>query len=429
MKNKIVKFNAVILLIITILLTVKIQVIGQYSIYLVYIFQLICIAYNIAKNKEKKINYIKITIAVVILFLITLIIDVFGDYTESTIVTTIIVFANIILLSIMIGTTEKEISNNVYKKFCVYFFKYVILITMYAIIIRFFGGMPTYYETTESGSFQYRQVINILGVQFSQIVMGDNSSLGFGVASITENPNTLSYLILFAEIIYIFYLSYNDTKLKKILYVIILSIGIIIAGSRLAILLFILFFIVRIFFISKLDINENKEKSLFKIIVGIAIITILFLILSLGKYNILESLDLNGRENIWEVAFEEIKSNTLDANGLGSADEILKDKLKTETSMHNIYLKLILEYGIIITSIFIIYNIYILIKSVKLLLKITNEEDSNRILLQILIFMTILIIGLSESTIMTLSIYNILYFYNIFNIQIAFKQFKASCNK
>ena len=291
MSNKIVKFNAIILLLMVILFTVESQIKNSYKVYLIYILQLICIIYNVITNKEKKINYIKIILSIIISFVFTLIIDFFAEYTSETIITTIIVFTNIILLSIMIGTLEKKLDNEIYIKFCKYFFIFVIIICLYAIIIRYFGGIPTYYDASEDGSIQYRQSVNIFGINFSQIVIPDrNISFGYGVASITGNPNTLSYLILFAEIIYLFFLERKDGKIKKVLYIAILTMTILMANSRLAVLLYMMLLIIRIFFISKFKTNAERKYSLMKISIGVALMIIALLILNMGKINILEQM-------------------------------------------------------------------------------------------------------------------------------------------
>ena len=419
MSNKIVKFNAIILLLMVILFTVESQIINSYKVYLIYILQLICIIYNVITNKEKKVNYIKIILSIIIFFVFTLIIDFFAEYTSETIITTIIVFTNIILLSIMIGTVEKKLDNEIYIKFCKYFFIFVIIICLYAIIIRYFGGIPTYYDASEDGSIQYRQSVNIFGINFSQIVIPDrNISLGYGVASITGNPNTLSYLILFAEIIYLFFLERKDTKIKKVLYIAILTMTILMANSRLAVLLYMMMLIIRIFFISKLKTSADKKYSLMKISIGVALMIISFLILNMGKINIWEQIDFNGRNDMWNVALEEIKNNPLKMNGLGASGEILKIKLGKEISMHNTYLDFALNYGIFILFVFIIYNILLIVNSIRNLLASTNEKDIRRILVQIIFLIVLLIIGLSEGTVMTFSIYNLLYFYNILNLRI-----------
>ena len=105
-------------------------------------------------------------------------------------------------------------------------------------------------------------------------------------------------------------------------------------------------------------------------------------------------------------------------NGLGASGEILKIKLGKEISMHNTYLDFALNYGIFILFVFIIYNILLILNSIRNLLSSTNEKDIRRILVQITFLIIILIIGLSEGTVMTFSIYNLLYFYNILNLRI-----------
>ena len=96
MEEKIIKNNALMLLLIIILFTANISLLEQYNIYIIFLLQIIYIIYNISKNQEKKIYGLKYIVLTILFFVITLIIDILGKYSEQTIKTSIIVFFNII---------------------------------------------------------------------------------------------------------------------------------------------------------------------------------------------------------------------------------------------------------------------------------------------------------------------------------------------
>lgn len=424
MEEKIIKNNAIIILLIIILFTAKIPLIEQYNTYIIFLLQIICIIYNISKNQEKKIYGIGYIVLSVSLFAITLIIDILGEYSNQTIKTTAIVFLNIILFVLMFCSVKKNLNDSIYNTFSKYFIIYILILCFYAIIIRFFGGTPVYFNTDENGGIQYVQTIRILGINFSQIAIGDTNSFGFGVSSLTGNPNTLSYLVLLGEIIYIFLKFDKNILIKNIFIMSIFVITIIISGSRLAIMLFVLVIISKIFLFNKKSLYKSKKVFVIKLLSVIALICIILSILLLNDINLLDNLNLNGRENMWDIALNEIRSNIFEMNGLGASKQILAERLGIETSMHNTYLELALSYGVFITIIFVLYNIKVIISSIKFLINSVNVENLSIILSQIILLVIILLIGLSESTIMTFSAYNILYFYVILNILTTLKREK-----
>ena len=357
------------------------------------------------KRKDGNITKkeIQILTFVVIFYLFTYIIDLFGNYKESTMITTTLVFINIILNFLIVCFTfnKKETFVFIAKLFVVF----VSFLCVYGIVVRILGGTPKPYEVA-NGETQYRQVVNIGGIQLSQRAMGDSQGR-FGVTSLTKNPNTFSYLILYAFIVNMILININKKNNKKnalnYLCMILFLIGVYIAGSRLAIILIPLSYIgIKIFSI------KRKKILSFILIGGITIVLVagIYLILNLDS---LKFIDLNGRDQLWAIMPEVFDNSLIIGQGLDSSRNIVLEKTGMDLTMFNSYFTMIANYGLIITVIFYVWVIYLVFYYLK---KGKNEKDfkvKNLYMLIVMILIIALIQGIVENNILRFSVWNTIY--------------------
>jgi len=87
-----------------------------------------------------------------------------------------------------------------------------------------------------------------------------------------------------------------------------------------------------------------------------------------------ESIDTSGRTLLWERAFKKFDDNNiLIGAGLGSVDGWLADKLGG-TRLHSEYLRLYFDVGLIGLSLYVLFLIFCLIKSISLLGKARTKQ-------------------------------------------------------
>ena len=360
-----------------------------------FIFEIIMLLSKVIITRE--IKNIGIYICIFIGALITFGIDLLGGYANETLITTTLIFANIALTtSVCFYISNLEKALQIISKVFVYF---MIFLVIYAVIMRCFGGVPqTYFD---NGEKLHRQCISILGVNFYQKTMG-NIYGNFGVASLTQNPNTFSYLCLYAFIFNLIYLKERHKVLKNGLYNVLLIIGILISGSRMAIAL-IPIVIILSFVIKKVKIKHIKVSIL---IAGImALVVGIFITYNI---NMLSMIDLNGREDSWNVMPEIIKHNFFIGNGLDASKTIIKQLTGLQKGIFNSYYVMIINYGVIISAIFftiIIKYIYNVVKKYKR----ESKNQKKLYLLTIIIMIIGLLQGITEQNILRFSVWNTIY--------------------
>lgn len=403
MKHKRKIENLIILSILAQLILIATGKINQILLLGTYFIQFIGIAYCLKEQKlvlskaqKNMINFLIVFFAMVIFMVM------FSIYRNETLTTTILVFINILVICI-INFLDKEgrITKNILK----YFFIFVIFLAIYGIVLRVFGSTPT--TSTINGITRSRQFLKIGGLTFSQIVMG-RAGESYGIASLTQNPNSLSYFLIYALIMNTVYAQVK--KKKKILHIAlygIIVVGIILAGSRLAVLLIpVAYLIPKILFI------KDKRKISIIILTMISVLILTVLLLTLMDISILENIDLNGRDLLWSNIPEIITNHMLTGEGVGSSILILEELLGVDkASMHNTYFVMISDFGLFLSLIIWVIIVLIVIKNIKELIKKEQNINKQQMVLAISIILIILIQGMSESTIFTLSVPNILFFY------------------
>lgn len=407
MKHKRKVENLIILSVVVQLILFAIGKMNQLLLVGTYAVQLMGILYYLktqklllSKLQKNALNFL------LLIFVLVVIMTIFSKYREDTLITTVLVFVNILFIFIInFLDREERISNGIIK--C--FFIFLIFLAIYGIVIRIFGTEPT--TSTIDGVTRSRQFLKIGNITLSQIVMGKPNE-NYGIASLTPNPNSLSYFLIYALIINTVYTQTKKVKKQKkllnfILYIVIIF-GIILAGSRLAIILIPIAYL-----IPKILFMKNKKKISFIILLTISIILLILLYLLLIDFPILESIDLNGRDLLWRNVPRIISDHMILGEGIGSSILILEDMLGVEqASMHNTYFVMISDFGLLFAVIICILIITMVIKNIKRLIKseysITKQQQ---IVLAISMIILILLQGMSESTIFTLSVPSILFFY------------------
>lgn len=388
--NKLVFLNSVTLVMnVLILLTIFNK--GTICLVTNNFLLLICIMFNISYyNKKFKIN--KKHLFVLGMFsLISLMLPLYNTYFFNNIKTTILLLSNLILLYFFVASQNDRsiIMENCFKIFSIITEAFVI----YGLIIYLFGNQSIY--QVDINSTEYFQSYTIAGIKLIQSACGDLSH-GFYVGSLTNNPNSLSYICIFSLVYVLFFKTFN---LKKIIKIIILFTGVLISGSRLATILFPIIILIRIFFHRKNFVNTKKTVFLYYVFF------IFILILVFNFSSISGSIDYNGRLENWTIG---LKNVSLIGHGINSDNIYLNNYLSYKTSMHNSYVSLLVNYGIIF-SIIICTFFFITLK--KMLLKYElSKEDS----FVFVLFLILMIVSLSESTFLVYGCFNTLFFYLIF---------------
>ena len=385
--NKLEKFNVFS---ITLLLTVtQLLFSNNYITIFCMLLLILCFALNYKKNKSK-INK-KFFFFIIIGCIISILLPLYNPLFIKNISSTLLVWGTILLLFLIIATQETK--EDIFLKVFKYFSYITIFLIIYGLIIYCFGNKSISYDLISNS---YYQELNIGGIRLIQSAVGD-IKYGHFVGSLTGNPNTLSFMSIFS--ITYFLIIDNSKKSKRLLNIIICILGLLISGSRLGFVLLLLILLLD-FALKKIDFS-NKKNTLGLLFVFMLIV----LAISFNFNNIFTGIDLNGRNIMWEIGKNNIE---LIGHGINSDNIYIHNYLNTYSSMHNSYISLLVNYGIIISSFVILFFITTLINS----LKYSHINDINRFI--VIIYISLLIIGLSESVFLIFGYLNSLFFYIIY---------------
>lgn len=396
-KNKLITLNSITLFIVFMIPMTFLSK-SVMSVYLSLALLLITTVINIKCSNDLSLKKSQL----VLLFVfsaVTLILPLYDSYFFDNIRTTLLVLTSIILLYLCIGSQENRdlIINKTFKIFT--FVTNVLVI--YGLLLYIFGNKSIYYIDISSAEFY--QSWNIAGLTLIQSACGDPSH-GYYVGSLTNNPNALSYICIISLI---YAINFEEKKQRKIFQCLLLLVGILISGSRLAKILFPIIIIARIIF-AKTNIFKTRKRLL------IYLAMFLILLLLLINFNtIFNSIDYNGRLENWQIGF---KNMSFIGHGINSDNIYLRNYLNHNASMHNSYISLFVNYGWMLASVIVIFFIATLAKMVN------NYNNSKDNIFVIILFLTLLIVSLAESTFLVYGCFNYLFFYMIFYFYLEVKK-------
>ena len=214
---------------------------------------------------------------------------------------------------------------------------------------------------------KHGRLIFIVGIFMSYLIIFKNLNIGSNNYSMS-----LSYYLLIPSLIYLYYFLKDYTFLNFLLFVF-STIGILLIGARGPILCIVVYIIVFIFN----NIRGYNSKgllmcylaSVFIFCIGIIFFNDIIYLVSkvLDYFNIYsrtinfllnDTFNLSEREKLYFGAFQLIREHPL--IGIGIAG----DRLYFQGYVHNLFLELILNYGIILGFSFSIMLIYIFAKSI-----------------------------------------------------------------
>lgn len=246
--------------------------------------------------------------------------------------------------------------------------------------------------TRSSNIYSLFSYINIICILSGLIVcIYALTFIGFDYSKMENSYMAIGYnLSLFSLILFECYRI--SQKKVNLLFAIIFSLFILIFGNRGAFIVLITYFIIKYIFLQEHALT--KKHIIFGfilILIGIAFINffeeiISFMALTLKNIGIssrsFEKLLSNsfsqseGRNEIYEVAFEIIRNNPIEVRGPGYLTTIYISKQYQHANAHNILLELLVEYGCVFGFILFFIIMKKIINSIKLLKYNKNIENS-----------------------------------------------------
>ena len=206
-----------------------------------------------------------------------------------------------------------------------------IISVSYSIILYLFGNIARGID----GTINY---IRIGPLQFVQNVSGMYNDLGY--AGIFENPNTFSYYC-WITICGIVGNIFGEINIQLKICLLFSLIGIYLSNSRAGIIIVLLIFL----FQAYTKANNRFVKVFFTLLGTFA--TLFMLILYFSQGNTVE-INLTGREELWREGIRLIKEHPIFGCGLFTTSRYLGG------GMHNSYLTILAEIGIVGSVIFFI---------------------------------------------------------------------------
>ena len=359
--------------------------------------------FSATRNIKKNITYI--FVCLLIFFIFTLIITLISQYDLkiSTYILVLIQCFTAYVIGALNGVDDKV--NKLFFKFIIVF---MLILSAYGLLIYY---LPNYESKNTAG--QTVQCTIILGIKLSQIIAREKNG-PTGIASLTQNPNTFSFLLLLGAVAVLYFL-FSREDAKKIGWKIALSLFFVLfiftlfrAGSRMCIALSIVLVLMFDFFQVK-----SRKKSYLRsrfILIILLIGALIFAIMNYDK--IVAQISFASREELWAVFDNNKRKYVFIGAGLGSSLQMIIFETSLTLGMHNTYYSLWLEIGLIPFILILLALLISIIYSYFVHLK-TKEKTPSKLISgsQMTIIFTILLFGITESTIFTFSLFNYLFFY------------------
>lgn len=190
---------------------------------------------------------------------------------------------------------------------------------------------------------------------------------GDRITGFFSNPNTFAFFMHFG-FFYSYFLLKKDFKAKKLIALTIFILAIYLSGSFGAFISIMLVIIINIF------LKVNWPKRIVLVLTSILTIIVLWNAENINKF-LAGDDGLVSRLQIWSFALENFKSNIIYGVGFGNFQESLNSSYMS----HNLYLQILIETGIVGTTIFF------LIIGIPIFISIINMDFNNQILVSALL--------------------------------------------
>lgn len=252
----------------------------------------------------------------------------------------------------------------------------------------------------------YYSKIATLFINQDQILYWNNN---YGLAGFTYQLDSTAITLLVSEavLLYMFVFNrYEKRKVLNILFLIIIIVGIFLAGKRMVFIISI--FIPTLIYLLTEKNSSKKVKRTLYIVVFLCLILVIFInnlqyfsnTRFFGRFartfiNLENSIDVTtGRNNLYKFALSAFYDHPVFGIGIGK----FMSYTGSETAVHNTYLQILCEQGIIGLTLFLVPLIVILISTIVAVRK-DYWEEKDKIYLKISLFLQLsyLLYGLTEN--------------------------------
>lgn len=367
------KFTSILLLSVFVQILPNISIIKPIDAKILLVVQFILFSLFVLMQGQEKIKEIlhkynynqnSILLALLLFFLVSLISAFFSDFSIQSTYRLFIVYFNIIAIFYMVISIE-NVEKMIYQFFKVMFYVGTIS-AIYSFILTYFSNE-----------------VDIGFLHITQVIVGRRPSSFFG------NPNFFAF-ILFLGICAYFLLITNKKNIILFPFLLAQVYALFATKSRGAIIS--LFIVVVLVVIYKLRYKKLALTVILSIL-GIASVLVLMVVMD-ARGN-----QTNGRTDIWIKAFKVFLKKPIFGHGFGMSIETIG--IAGGLSTHNVYIKILVETGIVGLISFL--NIFI--QSGFELLKKLNSLDKDSMLLSVGIVLALMFHQFFESN---LFVYNII---------------------
>lgn len=372
------------------------------------LFSIIVFIYNIKNINRNKINYYLYTM--IILAGLSTIVNYKNRFIQN-----LIIFLYLFVQVIILYSTHKDLGKEKLLDTIKKFSSIVINLTFIASIISLILVIIKFELIIE----KWNTIIRIQGVYEGRI---------WGVYG---NPNTLANLAFISLFLSIAIYRYYKYKKFLIFNCFIQLLCIFMSNSRATILATFLVILIYIFVIivvkKEIKFTDNIIKIISVIFISVGLVSIMSL-LALNSNFILkreykEGNITNGRLDIWYASINAVKEEIIFGVGPENIKENVNKFLNPNyviknpdiaSNTHNIFLQILLSYGILVMILFMLFNICSQVYILKYLFKKENYTK-DKLKFRLILTLDMIIIGL---LIMNLFDSNILFFFSFINATI-----------
>lgn len=339
------------------------MVLDKYQEILAIVFVMACAFLSLSNYNVSYKKSINLSFIIFFLFWILIVKSYFSSYSTTTTWKYILKFA--VYVCIPLFYFNCKFVNKIIKVF-------EIIALIVAITVIF----------SVANSNLYMNIFGFLYVDSAGIWNSINQGAGVGIIGVSAYA---SYIInVGIAIVVAFIFAEKKIKIKQSVYLTLFLIALFATGKR-TILIAALLAILIIFLFSS---DKKKYRVFLKVIIVIGTIGALSYLFVPQAQIMFERFvmgmgdkDLNNRRIFWEEALFLFNKNPIWGNGFGIFPVFDKiEGTRWGYSAHNIYLEILAELGLTGIIVYILFSIYVIIKSIKLLCnkKLINDPNVNK---------------------------------------------------